>query len=421
MKSRILKLIIFFIIICIGAKINVANAAEESANISLNASSEKVANNEKFEIMVGADNSSIAACTLWIYYENEKVECNTNNDNINVLEDKIIYTWYSSSGKNEKMNDILNLEFTAKNEGIATFAITGEIYNENGEEISFNGDSIDIEIGDTIQEDELQELTEEVQKDENSLNLGILRTNYESIVPDFSENIFEYYLVVDEAVNNIDITAIPESKKAEVVISGNKNLKMGLNIIKITVSLNGDSKTYTINVTKTRNEAAANTNLETLAVEYYELEPEYSGNITNYHIEIPNTESTINILAIPEDKNAKVKISGNDNLQYGINSVTVEVTAKDGITVKRYNIEVYKRNKEEEAKYQEEVKKKVEEANNLLAEKNIETTSMNSLENREETSNNNGRITIIVVLTLAVIAIGIVIIIIRKKKNNIEK
>ncbi len=421
MKSKVLKLIIFLMIICIGTKINVANAAEESANISLNASSEKVANNEKFEIMVGADNSSIAACTLWIYYENEKVECNTNNDNINVLEDKIIYTWYSSSGKNEKMNDILNLEFTAKNEGIATFVITGEIYNENGEEISFNGDSIDIEIGDTIQENELQELTEEVQNDENSLNLGILRTNYESIVPDFSENIFEYYLVVDEAVNNIDITAIPESKKAEVVISGNKNLKMGLNIIKITVSLNGDSKTYTINVTKTRNEAAANTNLETLAVEYYELEPEYSGNITNYHVEIPNTESTINILAIPEDENAKVKISGNDNLQYGTNTVTVEVTAKDGITVKRYNIEVYKRNKEEEAKYQEEVKKKVEEANNLLAEKNIETTSVDSLENREGASNNNDRITIIVVLTLAVIAIGIVIIIVRKKKNNIEK
>ena len=111
MKSKVLKLIIFLIIICIGTKINVANAAEESANISLNASSEKVANNEKFEIMAGADNSSIAACTLWIYYENEKVECNTNNGNINVLEDKIIYTWYSSSGKNEKMNDILNLEF----------------------------------------------------------------------------------------------------------------------------------------------------------------------------------------------------------------------------------------------------------------------------------------------------------------------
>ena len=73
------------------------------------------------------------------------------------------------------------------------------------------------------------------------------------------------------------------------------------------------------------------------------------------------------------------------------------------------------------AKYQEEVKKKVEEANNLLAEKNIETTSVDSLENREGASNNNDRITIIVVLTLAVIAIGIVIIIVRKKKNNIEK
>ena len=314
---------------------------------------------------------------------------------------------------------MLNLEFIGKSEGTATFSVSGEVYNENGERIDFNGDSIDINIGTKQEENNIQELIAEIQNDSDSLNLGILRTNHEGIIPGFNQYISEYYLVVDETVDNIDITAIPESKKAEVSITGNRKLKIGLNIIKITVTLNGDSKTYKINVTKTSNEADTNTNLETLAVEYYTLEPEYYTNITNYHIEISNTENSINILAIPKDEEAKVKITGNDNLKYGKNNVIVTVTAKDGITIKKYNIEVYKRNEEEEIKYQEDVKKKIEEANNLLAEKNIEVTSTESnIEKVEDSSNNNNnKVLIIVVLTIAIIAVGVVIIIVRKKKK----
>lgn len=417
MNNKILKLIIFLIIVCIGFKINfIVNGAEKTLNISLKANSENVEDNEKFEITVNANNSEIAACTLFIYYESEKVECVTNNDNINVLQNRIIYSWYSNSGKNETLSNIVNLEFITKSEGTATFSVSGEVYNENGEKIDFNGDSIDINIGSVQGENNTQELIEEIQNDSNSLNLGILRTNHEGITPDFSQDILEYYLVVDETVDNIDITAIPESKKAEVAIEGNKKLKMGLNTIEITVSLNGNSKTYKINVTKTRNEADANTNLETLAIEYYTLEPEYYSNITDYHIEISSTENSVNILAIPEDEDAKVKITGNDNLKYGKNNVIVNVTAKNGITTKKYNIEVYKRNEEEEIKYQEDVKKKIEEANNLLAEKNIEVTSVEGNIEKVESSSNNNKILIIVILTIAVIAVGVVVIIVRKRK-----
>ena len=316
---------------------------------------------------------------------------------------------------------MVNLEFIAKSEGIATFSVSGELYNEKGERIDFNGDSIDINIGTMQEENNTQELIAEIQNNSDSLNLGILRTNHEGIIPDFNQDILEYYLVVDETVDNIDITAIPESEKAEVIITGNKKLKMGLNTIEITVSLNGNSKTYKINVTKTSNEADTNTNLETLAIEYYTLEPEYNTNITNYHVEISNTENSLNILAIPEDEEAKVKIIGNDNLKYGKDNVIVTVTAKDGITTKKYNIEVYKRNEEEEIKYQEDVNKKIEEANNLLAKKNIEVTSIEgNIEKVEDNSNNNNnKILIIVILTIVVIAVGVVIIIVRKKKNNI--
>lgn len=103
MNNKVLKLIIFLIIVCIGFKIDfIVNGAEKTLNISLNANSENVADNEEFEITVNANNFEIAACTLFIYYESEKVECVTNNDNINninVLENRIIYSWYSSNRK----------------------------------------------------------------------------------------------------------------------------------------------------------------------------------------------------------------------------------------------------------------------------------------------------------------------------------
>ena len=262
------------------------------------------------------------------------------------------------------------------------------------------------------------DLLAEVQNDDSSLNLGIMRTNREGITPEFNAEILEYYLVVDETVNDLDITAIPVNKKAEVIISGNKNLKGGLNIVKITVSLNGNSKTYTIHVTKTSNVNDANTNLETLAIENYTLEPEFQNSITNYHVEVANTENLANILAIAEDSSAKVKIEGNNELKYGSNNVVVTVTARDGITEKKYNIEIYKRNDEEESAYKEETKENNEEVNRLLEEKSIETA-----ENKENQEDNNevkdkSKAIVIVVIILAIIVIGVALIIVRKKKKK---
>ncbi len=46
--------------------------------------------------------------------------------------------------------------------------------------------------------------------------------------------------------------------------------------------------------------------------------------------------------AIPEDANAKVSVTGNTNLQVGVNEIQISVTAPDAKTVKKYVIEVTK-------------------------------------------------------------------------------
>ena len=401
-RKHIILNIILICIAILSYNLIITVNAENSSQIIISSSKNSVASNEVFTILLSANNTNIAAYTLWIYYESEKVECISQIDNINIQNNKIIYTWYSNDGENKSLDDMLELEFVPKQEGIATFSVTGEFYSETGKQLKLQGNSLDVVIGDvtlmaennsmieTQEENSSQKNTQEdadllaeVQNDDSSLNLGIMRTNQEEITPNFNAEILEYYLVVDETVNNLDITAIPVSKKAEIVIVGNKNLKSGINKVKITVSLNGNSKTYTINVTKTDNPNKANANLETLAIQNYTLEPEFQNSITNYYAEVANTETLVNILAIAEDSSANVKIEGNNDLKYGSNNVVVTVTARDGITDKKYNIEIYKRNDEEENVYKEEIKENNEEVNMLLEEKSIETA-----ENKENQAEN---------------------------------
>lgn len=438
MKKNIILNLILTCIVILNCSLNITvNAVENSSRILINSSKKNVSSNEKFIISINANNTNIAAYTLWIYYESDKVECISQKENISIQSNRIIYAWYSSDGKNKSLDTMIELEFMPKQYGIATFSVAGEFYSETGEQLKLQGNSLDVVIGDvtlmsenssiieTQEENSSQadtkedaDLLAEVQNDDSSLNLGIMRTNREGITPEFNAEILEYYLVVDETVNDLDITAIPVSKKAEVIISGNKNLKNGLNIVKITVSLNGNSKTYTIHVTKTSNVSDANTNLETLAIENYTLEPEFQNSITNYHVEVANTENLANILAIAEDSSANVKIEGNNDLKYGSNNVVVTVTARDGITDKKYNIEIYKRNDEEENVYKEEIKENNEEVNMLLEEKSIETAE--SKENQEDNNEvkDKSKAIVIVVIILAIIVIGVALIIVRKKKKK---
>lgn len=438
MKKNIILNLILTCIVILNCSLNITvNAVENSTRILINSSKNNVSSNEKFIISINANNTNIAAYTLWIYYESDKVECISQKENISIQSNRIIYAWYSSDGKNKSLDTMIELEFMPKQYGIATFSVAGEFYSETGEQLKLQGNSLDVVIGDvtlmsenssiieTQEENSSQadtkedaDLLAEVQNDDSSLNLGIMRTNREGITPEFNAEILEYYLVVDETVNDLDITAIPVSKKAEVIISGNKNLKNGLNIVKITVSLNGNSKTYTIHVTKTSNVSDANTNLETLAIENYTLEPEFQNSITNYHVEVANTENLANILAIAEDSSANVKIEGNNDLKYGSNNVVVTVTARDGITDKKYNIEIYKRNDEEENVYKEEIKENNEEVNMLLEEKSIETAE--SKENQEDNNEvkDKSKAIVIVVIILAIIVIGVALIIVRKKKKK---
>ena len=408
--------IIFLTILC--------NRSQAESRVNLTCNKDVVSKDEEFNIIVN-NNTNIAAFTIWIYFDNKKVECISESDNINVEANRIIYTWFSDTGRNKLLTELLEIKFKAKENGVASFAIIGEFYNENGDAIDVNYNNLSINIG-----DEQIEVQSEIEENENvsddDANLEIMRLGQEGISPDFDSNVQEYYLVVDEDVEDINVTAVPRNREAEVKISGNKNLKMGKNTIEIEVTSKDKTnvKKYVINLTRTNNIKKANADLETLAIENYELNPEFSNNITNYKIEVSNDTNNLNVLAIPINMKANVKVEGKDDLKVGNNKVIVTVTAEDNITIKKYNIEVYKRNDSEEAIYVENEQKKVEEANTIMEKVSTDNlvnpdTEITEAKNGEEQIENNENFDKIFMITgtvLSLIVLGIVIIRIKKEK-----
>lgn len=380
------KLIVFitFLFILLSTSTIESSARSE---ISLKASDDNIQKNEEITITADIDNVDIAAYTLWIYFDSEKMECTSKLDNMNIMDNKIVYTWFSDTGVNKKINELLSINFKPKEDGIASFYLIGEVYNDNGEKLEIQYSNEEVKIGEVEDKKEEEISSENENVSSNDASLDIMRVNREGISPDFDKNIKEYYLIVDESVDKLDITAIATNQKAEVNITGNENLKIGVNKIKISVTSEdkNEKEEYVIYVTKTRNEKEAEADLENLAIENYELSPEFNKDVTNYFVEVSNDTETLNVLAIPIDTNAKVKIEGNESLNVGKNKVIINVTAKDGITNKKYYINVDRRNEDEEKIYKEVQLNSIEEANIIMNKINANVSNEKEIENEENT------------------------------------
>lgn len=385
---------------------------------------------EEIEISINIENFETAAYTLYLYFDEEKFQYVGGLENINVDGNRIIFVWYDEQGGNGAKNgELVKFKFKAKENGIATFSMDGNFYTEKSQEVKTEFKEKQVQVG--KEETNLEkQAREEVGQDDNLSNskLQNLRLSIEGMVPDFNENIYDYYLTVKSDVKDIEVLATSKNKEAEVQVTGNKNLKDGLNLIKIQVTSpdKTSSSTYIINITKTNDIEAANTNLETLAIENTLLYPAFDTTITNYNAEVSNSLEKINLLAIPEDENASVEIKKDDILNEGNNEIRITVTARNGYTKKEYLINVYKRNSEEEEKYIEEQESNQEKLNEIYE---IQKTSTDEnkvkeakIENNEEQGKENrNRLVSLFTLIAIVLIIASIAILFEKKKRKRSK
>lgn len=143
--------------------------------------------------------------------------------------------------------------------------------------------------------------------------------------------------------STIEIGANAESSYAKLSgDTGKKNLKLGLNTFKITVtSESGVNRIYTLNIYRNDNRDKTNT-LSSLEVENNKITPEFNKNTVNYTLTVKKDVTSVKINATLEsDKSSFNKGYGprTVNLNYGVNSVLIKVTSESG-AVKTYTIKI---------------------------------------------------------------------------------
>ena len=384
-------------------------------NIYLDISKSELTSDEEFSFTINLANIGVSAFDLNIYFNENLFQYVSGPENTNVVNGKIITSWYDETGgNNAKQNcELVKYTLKAKEIGNELISIQGEFYDSEGNLVQSLTDGIEVI---TEKEGELEkiEISETSETADDNSKLEIMRLNQEGITPIFSPDITEYYFLTKD-LNRLEITAIPQNANSEVIVTGNTNFKEGSNTININVTSPDKTSVtnYKIYVTKTNNLEQANANLETLAIENVILEPEFANDIYKYDTIVTNTTEKLNILAIPEKQTANVQISGGSNLVYGNNEILINVIAENGYTKKEYKVNVYRRNEEEQKLADEQKQIEIQKLNAILESQNGE--NLEKIENKESTQSdivenikeNKWKIVVATIIMIAILSIVI--------------
>ena len=168
-------------------------------------------------------------------------------------------------------------------------------------------------------------------KSSNNL-LDSLTINNAKMSPTFSKDVTSYSITVPKDVNKLDLDYKLSDSKASVKVVGNDNLKSNKNnVVEIIVTAeDGSTKTYTLNVSFSSD--SSSNKLASLEVKESSLYPKFDSDVNEYKIKLKKNVSKLTIDAIAKDKNSKVEIIDNKNLNKNNSVVLVKVTDKNGFS-----------------------------------------------------------------------------------------
>ena len=135
-----------------------------------------------------------------------------------------------------------------------------------------------------------------------------------------------------EGSATITVKAQDVADTSENVVSGSKS---------VTIKVGSSSNNNSSDDNKSSNKSS-NANLITLGITPKDYDfSGFSKDKTSYSVTVPNDVDSLEVKYEKADSKAKVKVTGNDNLEVGTNIINVVVTAQDG-TTKTYKIKVTK-------------------------------------------------------------------------------
>lgn len=194
-----------------------------------------------------------------------------------------------------------------------------------------NKDGEEVELSKT-------ELSKNVTIKSSDNNLKSLAINDEKI--ELQEDVLEYELTVDAAIEKISITAVKNSTLSEFVSgfgSRTESLKYGENEILVKLkSEAGTTKTYIIRVTR-EDDRNSNCDLKSIIINNGSINFDNSklSTVTEYSFHTFELDA-VEISAEPYDAKSKVEIKYPDEFIIGSNLITITVTSESGKTKEYY-------------------------------------------------------------------------------------
>jgi len=179
-------------------------------------------------------------------------------------------------------------------------------------------------------------------------DLSTLTVESGVLIPEFSTGVTDYTVNVANSVNSVLVSGTASDAKATVsdpvtLSDLVANVPKTATII-VTAQDGTTTKSYTVAVKREVSSLNNNANLDALNIDSETTSPLFAANTTSYWAWVPNTITAITVSITLADTNASVIISPTQpsSLSVGSNTISVDVTAQDGITKKTYSINVYK-------------------------------------------------------------------------------
>lgn len=148
----------------------------------------------------------------------------------------------------------------------------------------------------------------------------------------FSSSKTNYSINVSNDIDSISVDAVAESDKAKVIYPKNLKLNFGENKLLIKVEAeDGSLKEYNIVINRLERKLSSNSSLKELMVDGIEID--FNSKIKSYDLGSIKKDK-LNIKYLPEDKNAKVYIYGNNNISKN-DVIVIKVVAED-LSVSEY-------------------------------------------------------------------------------------
>lgn len=204
----------------------------------------------------------------------------------------------------------------------------------------------------------------------NLSTLGVTPKEYD--FTGFNKDKTSYSVTVPSSVDKLNVAYKTADSKATAKVTGNTNLEVGTNNIKVVVTAEDGktTKTYTIKVTKLATEDEKPGNiidddkdldicLTSLSLKNLEITPAFASDVYSYEATINMDEkdfSDVVVNAVANDEKATIEITGNTNLVEGENLINVIVKSSNG-NEKVYQITVNKVSQKSEVVSSGKIKK----------------------------------------------------------------